>query len=621
MARAEPVIRRRTTGLALSVVISPTSALDPLVMLAMGIHAQPGVYALLLGSGVSTGAGIPTGWGVVEELIRRAAAARHPDDAVAADQAAADPEGWWAANGDGQPLGYSNLLTELAPTSAARRGLLTKFFEPTEEDAEAGLKVPGPAHRAIAQMAKRGFIRVILTTNFDRLIERALEDVGVSAQVVARPEAVAGLTPLAHAPVTLVKLHGDYADLEIRNTVDELDSYPTEWNSLLDRILDEYGLLICGWSGDWDKALVAALKRARRRRYPLYWDVRGSRRTAAAQLIAQHAAVVVPVASADELFTGLLERVDALDRLSEPPLTTALAIARLKRYLPDPARRIDAHDLIIGTAAQVAAKAAEQPLTIPGGVTVAKVDEVLAGAKANTMPLLHLLVTGVYHDREREHTDLWVECIQRLLHARGRFQGTFDNRLDSARHYPALLALRTVGLVAVYAGRDEVLLRLLTEPKWLDQFGRQVRIPALQALHEYRVLDWEVMQRLPRWEGTRWYYPHSHLLREELREPLQQVIPDDDEYALVNDHYEYRVALAQHTTDTPGAYRAGAGEFIGERKWDWDSDQPTEETEFRVVAEQADDQWPWWLVVGGRAELDGVLTSLREDLKPQRRLG
>lgn len=603
-------------------MISPASALDPLVMLAMGIHAQPGVYALLLGSGVSTGAGIPTGWGVVEELTRRAAAARDPGNAVAADQAVADPEGWWAANGDGQPLGYSNLLTALAPTSAARRGLLTSFFEPTEEDAEAGLKVPGPAHRAIAQMAKRGLIRVILTTNFDRLIERALEDVGVSPQVVARPEAVPGLIPLAHAPVTLVKLHGDYADLEMRNTVDELDSYPAEWNTLLDRILDEYGLLICGWSGDWDKALVAALKRAGRRRYPLYWDERGSRRTAAAQLIAQHTGVVVPMASADELFTGLLERLDALDRLSEPPLTTALAIARLKRYLPDPARRIDVHDLVVGTAAQVAAKATEQPLTIPDGITIAKVADVLAGAKANTMPLLHLLVTGVYHDRGREHTDLWVECIQRLLQAKGRVHGSFHEYLYNARHYPALLALRAAGLAAVYTGRDDVLLRLLTEPKWLEQFGRQARIPASQALHEYRVLEWEVINRLPRWEGTRWTYPHSHLLREELREPLREVIPDDDEYVLANDHYEYRVALTQHTTsDAPGAYRAAAGEFIGEWKWDWERDVPTSETDFCVAAEQADDQWPWWSVVGGRDGLDGVLTSLRQDFKKQRRLG
>ena len=56
-------------------IVSPANALSPLVMLATSMHAQPGVYAVLLGSGVSTGAGIPTGWGVVRELVRRVAAA------------------------------------------------------------------------------------------------------------------------------------------------------------------------------------------------------------------------------------------------------------------------------------------------------------------------------------------------------------------------------------------------------------------------------------------------------------------------------------------------------------------------------------------------------------------
>lgn len=159
-------------------------------MLAAGLHAQPGVYALLLGSGVSTGAGIPIGCGVVQELIRRLATATEPDDQDASNRATEDPEAWWNEHGDGNELGYSNLLSAVAPTPAARRAMLAGFFEPGGDDIDAGLKVPGPAHRAIADLAKCGLIRVILTTNFDRLIERALEDAGVPPQVASRPEDV-----------------------------------------------------------------------------------------------------------------------------------------------------------------------------------------------------------------------------------------------------------------------------------------------------------------------------------------------------------------------------------------------------------------------------------------------
>lgn len=36
----------------------------------------------------------------------------------------------------------------------------------------------------------------------------------------------------------MIKLHGNYADLLVRNTVDELDTYPDERNHLLDLIRD-----------------------------------------------------------------------------------------------------------------------------------------------------------------------------------------------------------------------------------------------------------------------------------------------------------------------------------------------------------------------------------------------
>lgn len=250
--------------------LAPGTALDPLVALATNLHAAPGVYALLLGSGVSTGAGVPTGWGVVVDLVRRAAAAADPADPGAGDAAAENPDGWWAEHGDGQPLGYSTLLAQLAPSAAARQQLLAGYFEASEEDREAGRKVPGPAHRAVARLVARGAVRVVLTTNFDRLLEQALVAEGVQAQVLTRPESVDAAQPLAHARATVVKLHGDYADLNQRNTVDELAAYPAALDALLDRVRDEYGLLICGWSADYDTALVAALEGARRRRYPLF---------------------------------------------------------------------------------------------------------------------------------------------------------------------------------------------------------------------------------------------------------------------------------------------------------------------------------------------------------------
>jgi hypothetical protein len=46
---------------------------DPLLALAMSMHSSKGTYALLLSSGISKSSGIPTGWGIVLDLIRKLA--------------------------------------------------------------------------------------------------------------------------------------------------------------------------------------------------------------------------------------------------------------------------------------------------------------------------------------------------------------------------------------------------------------------------------------------------------------------------------------------------------------------------------------------------------------------
>ena len=62
--------------------------LDPMLSLAVTVQSNPGAYALLLGSGTSRSAQIPTGWDVTLDLVRRVAAAAKTD-------AGADPEKWY----------------------------------------------------------------------------------------------------------------------------------------------------------------------------------------------------------------------------------------------------------------------------------------------------------------------------------------------------------------------------------------------------------------------------------------------------------------------------------------------------------------------------------------------
>ena len=70
-----------------------------------------------------------------------------------------------------------------------------------------------------------------------------------------------GALPLIHTKCCVFKVHGDYLDTRIRNSPAELQRYPQEFNQLLDRIFDEFGLIVCGWSAEWDSGLRDAILR------------------------------------------------------------------------------------------------------------------------------------------------------------------------------------------------------------------------------------------------------------------------------------------------------------------------------------------------------------------------
>ncbi len=65
-----------------------------------------------------------------------------------------------------------------------------------------------------------------MTTNFDRLMESALRDIGVEPTVITSPDTLQGAEPIIHSDCYILKLHGDYKDARILNTDDELSAYP-----------------------------------------------------------------------------------------------------------------------------------------------------------------------------------------------------------------------------------------------------------------------------------------------------------------------------------------------------------------------------------------------------------
>lgn len=119
-------------------------------------------------------------------------------------------------------------------------------------------------------------------------------------------------------------------------------------NALLDHIFDEFGLIICGWSAEWDTALRAALERCQGHRFSTYWAARGVLGEVAKPLVTLRRGEIIQIRDADTFFQELAEKVAALQEIDRPrPLSAKVAIATVKKYLVDDRYRIRLHDLVM----------------------------------------------------------------------------------------------------------------------------------------------------------------------------------------------------------------------------------------------------------------------------------
>jgi len=524
--------------------------MEPILSLSFSMHSNKGVYALLLGSGISRPAGIPTGWEIVLDLVRKIASLKGAD-------CGPDPAAWYAGTFRKNPE-YAELLGELAGSSSERSGLLRSYFEPTATEREQGAKVPAEAHKAIAELVAKGYIRVILTTNFDHLLEEALDAAGVRPTVIRTPDAAKGAVPLIHSNCTVVKLHGDYLDTRIKNTPEELAAYDPGIDSLLDRVFDEFGIVVCGWSAEWDTALRTALERCSSRRFCTYWTARSEPEGASKRLIEFRGAQVIRIKDADTFFREVRENVFALESFTRPhPLSTKIAIANLERYITDDRYKILLHKLIAEETERVYERISGPD--VPGRGTVPDAEKIPLRAsyyETAVDTLLQLVIHGCYWG-EKRHETLWTTTIERLANVDSG--GEIYNDWIEMRRYPAMLLMYGGGLAALASSRLETLVGLLTRAHVIEN---EKELPMAVELCCSEVMKPDVGKTLPG-KATR-RTPVSEHVRDQLRPNIKGLVPREDQYDRLFDRFEYIVALvyADHSERAGCGYRVPVGRFV-----------------------------------------------------------
>jgi hypothetical protein len=545
--------------------------IDPLVSLSFSLYSKKGAYALLLGSGVSRASGIKTGWEIILDLICKIA---H----IYGESCDADPVAWYSERFKEEP-DYGKLICMVAKSSTERNQLLKGYFEPTEAEKDEGLKLPSQAHKSIANLVSKGYIRVIITTNFDRLTEKALEANGVAPIVISTVDAIEGALPLSHIDCLVLKVNGDYLDIRIKNTDEELKNYDEQLCSLLDRIFDEYGLIVCGWSADWDIALRGSLERCRNHRFTTYWASLKEIEDSAKKVATLRRAEVIRINNADDFFQQIEDKVLALEEYkSYHPLTVESAVTTLKRYLSEDRYIIRLQNLVVQETEKTFSHLNSEE-NFPLYTSDEAFPERLKRYESLMGILIKLMMNGCYWGKENTimHWQKSLERIADFPESAGGAQIWLD-----LRFYPALLLIYGGGIASVLNDNYKYLKMLLYDAKLSSIYDEK------EVIRKVNINDifHSIGNQMPGMENQ--ITPINDYIYSFFKNQFKELEPSDIKFQRVFDRFEYLLALVLSDINLKIKGRAwmGSGAFLWREAEDRYSVTIEVMTEFQRLKEE-----------------------------------
>lgn len=552
-----------------------------LTTLAFSIYSNKGVYALLLGSGISKKSGIPTGWDVVIDLIKKLAALNK-------EECNHNPEEWFKKKYGEEP-DYSTILGKLVSTPTERINLLKPYFEANEQEREEGLKQPTLAHKSIAKLIKAGYIRVVITTNFDRLLEMALQDEGIEPVVVRHADDIDGIIPLVHNNLVIIKINGDYQDSRFLNTKSELAVYPEKLKNFILQIINEFGLISCGWSGKWDEGLSNTIRQAESFRYGSFWTYVGDCGPELADLALCRKGQKIEIQSADIFFTELSERIEALERIGDNyPLNVDIAIARLKKYIVKEEGKILLHDLIFNEQEIVYKKIQQVKdfLIYPGPGLQPR----LQYYEQTLELLLPLCINGVFWSKP-EHEQYFINILTRLSEPIINSEGKYYEETKWFHYYPSMILMYAMGITAIKTNNFSILKKIF-EIKIHDSMHDARKLYLIEKANPCGIKKDIINQIFTQL----WLTPLSELICLKLRPFFDQIIYNQNDFEDYFDIFEYLLGLnyLNFIGDRFGHDWVPYGRF----KWrDFYRSRSDEDYSFKVFFDKANKEKDEWFPI------------------------
>jgi len=529
---------------------------DTAIPVAYAMNVSPKRYALFLGAGISISAGLPPGSEVAAQLIRSYAAGKNQTI-----EGESDPQNCfkWHIETTGRQPTFDLLMENLGVTDQNRADTLEPIILPDDDETRMP-REPTLAHKRIAQLVKNGLVNIIITTNFDPLLERAIGEV-VRDPVIITSESDPALMSVIPDKCRIIKVNGDFTSKELKITPKDMSSYNDNMSDYLHRIFGEYGLIVCGWSSEYDTGMIKILESVPLRRYPVFWCLRPDREIPTS-LINSLKPIPVEITTADEFFTDvqtIITRLDTLER--RQPLTISLAVKKVTDALQQPRPEIILSDLIHKETDSIIDLLSQKGYVPNGTVHIpdlfCKRIELFERA---TAPLAAMLATLAYYDDE--YCDLLFDVVERLINVRVlkedpikegdchqftgtqcRIQGILDC-LYELRLLPALLVVYSAGITATKSGHFNMLGSILGPKIGHREIFDQQEFPYYDYVNPFRIFS-----GCDLWVGLngKWFGKQGHFysfLFEEVHRIIYQLIPSMSRYYQMYDIFEYLYALA-----------------------------------------------------------------------------
>jgi tetratricopeptide (TPR) repeat protein len=218
-------------------------------------------FAFFLGAGASRQSGIITAGEMISYFKKSILEQCCPDELKTDEEKEKwlTEQEWYKKKGSE----YCKLFEKYEPREIGRQRYIESIIEGHE---------PSFGYVVLANLMASNYLNTIITTNFDDLVYSACTSyTGIRPIVYAYGVLASEMRITAQRP-KILKLHGDYLYSALKNTNSETAIQDANMARQLTQVLNEYGLIVVGYSGG-DKSIMKILSTISERN-DLYWCVR-----------------------------------------------------------------------------------------------------------------------------------------------------------------------------------------------------------------------------------------------------------------------------------------------------------------------------------------------------------